>query len=146
MKGKHDTVKRERSSQTAKRISVEIPELKKYQEIVETMKKSRATKGNEAHDTRKDAKAQVKRENAAAAEANRTLEEAEVQEIERRSMKSSSTVANQRSVPALIEHRRQDGWTSTPCVSDDRCIFLLASCVSCFGGDLFFLVCQVSHS
>ena len=33
-------------------------------------------------------------------------------------MKRSSTVANQR-VPALIEKRRQDGWTSTPCVSDD---------------------------
>ena len=66
----------------------------------------------------RNAKAQVKRENAAAAEANRTLEEAEVQEIERRSMKRSSTVANQRGVPALIEHRRQDGWTSTPCVSD----------------------------
>ena len=95
-----------------------MPELEKYQEIVATIKAA-AQKGNEAHDTREDAKAQVKRENAAAAEANRTLEEAEVQEIERRSMKSSSTAANQRRVPALIEHRRQDGWTSTPCVSDD---------------------------
>ena len=35
-------------------------------------------------------------------------------------MKCSSTVANQRGVPALIERRRQDGWTSTPCVSDDK--------------------------
>ena len=97
-----------------------MPELeKRNQEIVDTMKKAAATKGNEAHDRRKNAKAQVKRENAAAAEGNRTLEEAEVQEIERRSMKRSSTVANQRGVPALIEHRRQDGWTSTPCVSDD---------------------------
>ena len=52
---------------------------------------------------KKDAKAQVKRENAAAAEADRTLEEAEVQEIKRRSMKRSSTAANQRGVPALIE-------------------------------------------
>ena len=34
-------------------------------------------------------------------------------------MKRSSTVANQRGVPALIEHRRQDGWTSAPCVNDD---------------------------
>ena len=34
-------------------------------------------------------------------------------------MKRSSTVANQRGVPALSEHRRQDGWTSTPCVCDD---------------------------
>ena len=41
---------------------------------------------------------------------------AEAQEIER---KRSSTVANQRSVPAQFERRDQDGWTSTPCVSDD---------------------------
>ena len=34
-------------------------------------------------------------------------------------MKSSSTVVNQRGVPALNEHRRQGGWTSTPCVCDD---------------------------
>ena len=103
-----------------KSISIEMPELeKRYQEIVETLKKAGATKGNEAHDIRKDAKAQDKRENAAAAEADRTLEEAEAQKIERRSMKCSSTVANQRGVPALIEHRRQDGWTSTSCVSDD---------------------------
>ena len=92
-----------------KSISIEMPELEKYQEIVETIKEAAATKGNEAHDTRKDA----------AAGANRTLEEAEVQKIERRNMKSSSTVANQRGVPALIEHRRQDGWTSTPCGSGD---------------------------
>ena len=98
---------------------LKCPSSKKYQEIVETLKKAAATKGNEAHDIRKDAKAQVKRENAAAAETDRTLEEAEVQKIERRSMKCSSTVANQRVVPALIEHRRQDGWTSTSCVSDE---------------------------
>ena len=35
-------------------------------------------------------------------------------------MKRSSTVVNQRSVPAQHEHRRQDGWTSTPCRSDDE--------------------------
>ena len=34
-------------------------------------------------------------------------------------MKRSSTIANQRSVPALIEHRRLGGWASAPCVSDD---------------------------
>ena len=97
-----------------------MPELeKRYQEIVDTIKKAAATKGHEVHNTRKNAEAQVKRENAAATEANRTLEEAEAQEIERRSMKRSSTVANQRGVPAQLEHRRQDGWTSTPCVSDD---------------------------
>ena len=35
-------------------------------------------------------------------------------EIERRSVKSSSTETSRRGVTALIEHRRQDGWTSTP--------------------------------
>ena len=35
-------------------------------------------------------------------------------------MKRSSTVVNQRCVPAQHEHRRQDGWTSTPCRSDDE--------------------------
>ena len=34
-------------------------------------------------------------------------------------MKCSSTAANQRGVPAQFEQRRQDGWTSTPCGSDD---------------------------
>ena len=33
-------------------------------------------------------------------------------------MTCSSTAANQRGVPAQSEHRRQDGWTSTPCGSD----------------------------
>ena len=51
-------------------------------------------------------------------QANHTLEEADAQEIERRSMKCSSTAANQRCIPAQFEHRRQDGWTSTPCGSD----------------------------
>ena len=35
-------------------------------------------------------------------------------------MKSSSTAANQWCVPAQPEHRRQDGWTSTPRGSDDE--------------------------
>ena len=42
------------------------------------------------------------------------------QEIERRSTKRSSTVANQRGVPGQHEHRRQDGWTSAPRGSDDE--------------------------
>ena len=91
---------------------------KRYQEIVDTMEKAAARKGNEVHDTKKNAKAQDRRENAAATEANRTLEEAEAQEIEKRSMKCSSTAANQWCVPAQSEHRRQDGWTSTPCGCD----------------------------
>ena len=42
MKGKHDTVKRERSTQTAKKASVvKCPSSKKYQEIVDTIKKRR---------------------------------------------------------------------------------------------------------
>ena len=73
------------------------------------------------HDTVNNAKDHVERENAAAAaEAESPLVEAVAQEIERRSMKRSSTVANQRRVPAQHEHRRQDGWTSTPRGSDDE--------------------------
>ena len=83
-------------------------------------KKAAAKKENEVHDTRNNAKDQVERENAAAAaEAESTLVEAVAQEIERRSMKRSSKVANQRGGIAQHEHRRQDGWTSTPRGSDD---------------------------
>ena len=57
---------------------------------------------------------------AAAAEAESTLAEAVAQEIERRSMMRSSTVTDQRGVPAQHEHRRQDGWTSSPRWSDDE--------------------------
>ena len=121
MKRKHDTVKRERNSQTAKkhqywnaRARKMIPRNRWNNKKSRRHKRKRST-----WHKRKDAKAQVKRENAAAAEADRTLEEAEVQKIQRRIMKSSSTEANQRGVPALIELWRQDGWTSTPCVSDD---------------------------
>ena len=50
---------------------------KRYQEIVDTIKKAAAIKENEAHDTRNNAKDQMERKNAAAAaEANCTLEEA----------------------------------------------------------------------
>ena len=81
--------------------------------------KAAANKGNEVHDTGNNAKDQVERENAAAADAESTLVEAVAQEIERRSMKRSSKVANQRCVPAQHEHGRQDGWTSTPRGRDD---------------------------
>ena len=86
----------------------------RYQEIVDTMKKAAAKKDNEVHDTRNNAKDEVERENAAAAESESTLAEAVTQAIERRNMKRSSTAENQRGVPAQHEHRRQDGWTSTP--------------------------------
>ena len=92
----------------------------RYQEIVDTIKKAAAQKGNDVHDTRKNAKDQVENENAAAAaEAESTQVEAVAQEIERRSMKRSSKVANQRGGIAQHEHRRQDGWMSTPRGSDD---------------------------
>ena len=57
---------------------------------------------------------------AAAAEAESTLVDAVAQETERRSMKRSSKVANQRCGIAQHEHRRQDGWTSTPRGGDDE--------------------------
>ena len=50
---------------------------------------------------------------AAAAEAESTLDDAEAQETERRSTKRSSKADTQRSGSAQHEHRRQDGWTST---------------------------------
>ena len=53
----------------------------RYQEIVDTIKKAAAKKGNEVHDTRNNAKDQVERENAAATEAESTFTEAEAQEI-----------------------------------------------------------------
>ena len=63
----------------------------------------------------KDTKALAEREKDAAAEANRTLEEAEAQEIKRRSTTSSCTKTSRRGDSALSEHGGQDGWTSTPC-------------------------------
>ena len=85
----------------------------KYQEIVATIKKPPPKKEMKHNDTRNNAKDQVERENAAAAEAESThteavaqeiasaeagstFAEAVAQEIERRSMKCSSTAANQR--------------------------------------------------
>ena len=104
-----------------KNISIEMPEIeKRYQEIVDTLKKPPPQKEMKHVTQGRTKKAQVKRENAAAAEAESTFAEAEAQEIERRSLKRSSTVANQRWVPAQHEHRRQDGWTSTPRGSDDE--------------------------
>ena len=134
---KHETIGYVEHEQKEKNTNIEMSELaERYQEIVDT-KKAAAQKGNEVHDTRNNAKDQVERENAAAAEAESTHTEAEAQdieaaeaestlaeavaqEIERSSMKRSSTVANQRDVPAQHEHRRQDGWTSTLRGSDDE--------------------------
>ena len=121
-KEKHDTIGYAEHERTGENINIGKPELeKRYQEIVDTIRKAAAIKGNEVHDTRNNAKAQDRRDNAAATEANHnTLDEAEAQEIERRSMKCSSAAANQRGVPVQSEHRRQDGWTSTPRGSDDE--------------------------
>ena len=74
------------------------------------------TTAAEAKNTLTEAEAQ----GIAAAEAESTLVEAVAQEIERRSMMRSSTVTDERCVPAQHEHRRQDGWTSTPRGSDDE--------------------------
>ena len=134
----HETIGYVQHVQKEKKTNIEMTELEeRYQEIVDTIKKAVAKKGNEVHDTRNNVKDQVERENPAAAEAENTLTEAEAQgiaaaeaestlaeavaqEIERRSMMRSSTVTDQRGVPAQLEHRRQDGWTSTPRWSDDE--------------------------
>ena len=118
---KHETIGHVEHEQKAMNTNIEMSELEeRYQEIVDTIKKAAAKKGNEVHDTKNNAKDQVERKNAApAAETESTLVEAVAQEIESRSMKRSSTVANQRGVPAQLEHRRQDGWTSTPRGSHD---------------------------
>ena len=78
--------------------------------------KEKNTTAAEAENTLTEAEAQ----SIAAAEAESTPAEAVAQEIERRSMMSSSTVTDQRGVPAQHEHRRQDGWTSTLRWSDDE--------------------------
>ena len=57
---------------------------------------------------------------AAAAEAESTLVETVAQETEGRSTKRSSKADNQRCGFAQHEHRRPDGWTSTPRGSDDE--------------------------
>ena len=134
----HETIGYVEHVQKEKNTNIEMTELEeRYQEIVDTTKKAAAKKENEVHDTRNNVKDQVERENPAAAEAENTLTEAEAQgiaaaeaestlaeavaqEIERRSMMRSSTVTDQRGVPAQHEHRRQDGWTSTPRWSDDE--------------------------
>ena len=56
----------------------------------------------------------------AAAEAESTLVDTAAQETERRSTKRSSKADNQRGGFAQHEHRRPDGWTSTPRGSDDE--------------------------
>ena len=78
---KHETIGYVEHEQKAKNTNIEKSELEeRFQEIVVY-----------------NAKDQVERENAAAAaEAESTLVEAVAQEIQRRSMKRSSTVANQR--------------------------------------------------
>ena len=57
---------------------------------------------------------------AAATEAESTLVETVAQETEGRSTKRSSKADNQRGGFAHHEHRRPDGWTSTPRGSDDE--------------------------
>ena len=105
-----------------KNINIENPELEeRYQDIIVTIKKAAAKKENEVHDTRNNAKDQMERKNAAAAaEAESTLVDTVAQETEGRSTKRSSKADNQRGGFAQHEHRRPDGWTSTPRGSDDE--------------------------
>ena len=62
----------------------------------------------------------MERKTAAAAEAESTLVDTVAQETERRSTMRSSKADNQRGGFAQHEHRRPDGWTSTPRGSDDE--------------------------
>ena len=119
---KHETTVNVEHKKKAKNTNIEKSELEeRYQEIVDTLKKAAAKKENEVFDTRNNAKDQVEKEiSAAAAEAESTLVDAVAQETERRSMKRSSKVANQRGGIAQHEHRRLDRWTSTPRGSDDE--------------------------
>ena len=120
-----------------KNTNIEMSEFEgRYQEIVDTIKKT-PPKKKMKYMTQEITRKIKSKENAAAAEAESTHTEAEAQdiatseaestfaeavaqEIESRSMKRSNTVANQRGVPAQHEHRRQDGWTSTLRGSDDE--------------------------
>ena len=57
MKGKHDTKKHEGSAQAEKSISIEMPELEIYQEIVEIIiTKNAATKETEAQEKKEGCK------------------------------------------------------------------------------------------
>ena len=63
----------------------------------------------------------MERKNAAAAsEAESTLVDTVAHETEGRSKKRSSKDDNLWGGFAHLEHRRPDGWTSTPCGSDDE--------------------------
>ena len=92
MKGKHDTKKHERSTQAEKSISIEMPELEKKipgnrrnnNKIPPSQKKLMHKKKGRTHKHKLKEKTQHPR-------SNRTLDEAEAKEIERRSMTSSST-------------------------------------------------------
>ena len=68
-----------------------------------------------------NAKDQMERKNAAAAaEAESTLVDTVAQETEGSTTKRSSKAGNLRGGFAHLEHRRPDGWTSTPRGSDDE--------------------------
>ena len=119
---KHETNVNVEHKRKAKNINIEKSELEeRCQDIFVTIKKAATKKENEVHDTRNNAKDQMERKNAAAAAgAESTFVDAEAQETERRSTMRSSKAENQRGGSAQHEHRRQDGWTSTPRGSDDE--------------------------
>ena len=74
----------------------------------------------EGKSTKRSSKADNQRGAAAATEAEGTHVDIVAQETEGRSTKRSSKAGNQRGCFAHHEHRRPDGWTSTPRGSDDE--------------------------
>ena len=118
----HETIGYVKHVRKEKNTNIEMTELEeRYQEIVDTINKPPPKKKMKYMTQEINAKDQMERKNAAAAAAaESTLVDAEAQETERRSMIRSSTVTDQQGVPAQHEHRRQDGWTSTPRGSDDE--------------------------
>ena len=117
---KYETIVNIEHKKKVKNTNIEKSELEeRCQQIVDAIKEVVVKKENEVHDTRNNAKDQVERKNVVVvAEVESTLVDAVAQETERRSMKRSSKVANQRGDVAQHEHRRLDGWTSTPRESD----------------------------
>ena len=128
--------------------NIEMSELeKRYQDIIVTIKKAAAKKEKEAHDTGNDAKntaaaaeaestfvVNVAQETegrskkrsskdddtAATSEVGSTLVDTVVHETEGSTTMRNSEADNPQCGFAYLEHRRPDGWTSTPRGKDDE--------------------------
>ena len=120
---KHETTVYVEHEEKAKNTNIETSELeKRYQDIIVTIKKKPPPKKKTKHmnDTRNDAKDKMEKNAAAAAEAESTLVDTVAHETESGSKKRSSEADNLRGGFAHLEHRRPDGWTSTPRGKDDE--------------------------